>query len=104
MDCVDLQGTANPQAQHERKRYFPRALHPFENYGLVQQTVQIVVRSSHNLTLFVRFGFSYRRYSRDRIIQYKSRIQNTVTIPTTLSSIGSLSKSVIIPPRKSLCD
>ena len=55
MDCVDLQGTANPQAQHERKRYFPRALHPFENYGLVQQTVQIVVRSSHNLTLFVRF-------------------------------------------------
>ena len=53
MDCVDLQGTANPQAQHERKRYFPRALHPFENNGLVQQTVQIVVRSSHNLTLFV---------------------------------------------------
>ena len=66
MDCVDLQGTANPQAQHERKRYFPRALHPFENYGLVQQTVQIVVRSSHNLTLFVMRHYSLWR-------------QNTVT-------------------------
>jgi len=56
MDCVDLQGTANPQAQYDQKRYFPRAPHPFHTNGPVQQTVQIVVRSSHNLTLFVR-GF-----------------------------------------------
>ena len=61
MDCVDLQGTANPQAQHERKRYFPRVLHPFENDGLVQQTVQIVVRSSHNLTLFGGAGCRYKQ-------------------------------------------
>ena len=47
---------------------------------------------------------TYLLYRRGRIIKYKIRVQITVTIPTTLSSIGSLSRSVMIPPGKSICN
>ena len=47
---------------------------------------------------------NYLLYRRGRIIKYKIRVQITVTIPTTLSSIGSLSRSVMIPPGKSICN
>ena len=47
---------------------------------------------------------NYLLYSRGRIIRYKIRVQITVAIPTTLSSIGSLSRSVMIPPGKSICN
>jgi hypothetical protein len=47
---------------------------------------------------------NYFRYGRGRITKYKIRAQITVAIPTTVSSIGSLTKSAIIPPRKSLYD
>ena len=47
---------------------------------------------------------NYLLNRRGRIIKYKIRVQITVTIPTTLSSIGSLSRSVMIPPGKSICN